>query len=198
MVGRKLLSALAVLSIALQGCVGSTSSILGGSDDLEVPDWEIGDWWLFTFTTPEFYDDSARLVVATVDEEEGGTAYMLGISSEEEARRHAVLNHNPFLGRITHEDLSAFENGVPQPVLDFPLVEGAGWGFTLFSTEWSASVRTATGGVAVMEAEASDGSTLDYVYDSSSKFFSSFIWTDSSGVVQLRMMLADDGESCPS
>ena len=120
---------------------------------------------------------------------------MLAISSIGEARRHAVLNHNPFLGRITHEDLSAFENGVPQPVLDFPLVEGAGWGFTLFSTEWSASVRTATGGVAVMEAEASDGSTLEYVYDSSSKFFSSFIWTDSSGVVQLRMMLADDGGS---
>ena len=68
MVGRKLLSALAVLSIALQGCMSSTNSILGGSEDLEVPEWEIGDWWLFTFTTPEFYDDSARLVVATVDE----------------------------------------------------------------------------------------------------------------------------------
>ena len=83
MFGPKLLSTLAVLSIALQGCMGSTNNILGGGEDLEVPEWEIGDWWLFTFTTPEFYDDSARLVVATADEEEGGTAYMLGISSEE-------------------------------------------------------------------------------------------------------------------
>ena len=52
-----------------------------------------------------------RLVVATTDVEEDGTAYMLAISSIGEARRHAVLNHNPFLGRITHEHLSPFENG---------------------------------------------------------------------------------------
>ena len=184
-----------LLACMMPGCIETGNS--GGtvdSDSVEAPIWDVGDWWLYTFSTPEYSDDTARLVVAS-DSEEGGTAYMLAISSIGEARRHAVLNHNPFLGRITHEDLSAFENGVPQPVLDFPLVEGAGWEFTLFSTEWSASVRTVTGGVAVMEAETSDGSTLEYVYDSSSEFFSSFIWTDSSGVVQLRMMLADDGGS---
>ena len=184
-----------LLACMMPGCIETGNS--GGtvdSDSVEAPIWDVGDWWLYTFSTPEYSDDTARLVVAS-DSEEGGTAYMLAISSIGEARRHAVLNHNPFLGRITHEDLSAFENGVSQPVLDFPLVEGAGWEFTLFSTEWSASVRTVTGGVAVMEAETSDGSTLEYVYDSSSEFFSSFIWTDSSGVVQLRMMLADDGGS---
>ena len=63
-----------------------------------------GDWWLYTFSTPDYSDDTARLVVASTSEEDG-TAYMLAISSLTEARRHAVLNHNPFLGRITHSDL---------------------------------------------------------------------------------------------
>ena len=153
---RKSLSALAVLSIILQGCMGSTNSILGGDNELDVPEWEVGDWWLFTFTTPEFYDDSARLVVATVDEEEGGTAYMLGISSEEEARRHAVLNHNPFLGRITHSTLGVFENGFEQPVLSFPLSSNS-WTFVLFDVDWEAS-STLEGGMAYVTASGSDGS----------------------------------------
>ena len=188
-------TAFMLLACTLSGCIETGNS--GGTTDdspVDSPTWDVGDWWLYTFSTPDYSDDTARLVVAS-DTEEGGTAYMLAISSIGEARRHAVLNHNPFLGRITHENLSAFENGAPQPVLDFPLSEGASWDFTLFSIEWSASVRSVSGGVAVMEAEASDGSTLDYVYDASSKFFSSFIWTDPSGVVQLRMLLADDGSS---
>ena len=56
----------------LPGCVGATSDILRGEDEIEVPEWHVGDWWIYTFTTPDFFDDSARLVVATVDEEEGG------------------------------------------------------------------------------------------------------------------------------
>ena len=191
MAGRKLLSALAVLSIALQGCVGSTSSILGGSDDLEVPDWEIGDWWLFTFTTPEFYDDSARLVVATVDEEEGGTAYMLGISSEEEARRHAVLNHNPFLGRITHSTLGVFENGFEQPVLSFPL-SSKYWEFSLFDVDWEAQSNL-EGQRAYVTATGSDGGVLTYTYDESVKFITSFVRKDSDGLELLRITLAQSG-----
>ena len=67
-----LLWIIAFLSISLQGCVGATSDILRGEDEIEVPEWHVGDWWIYTFTTPDFFDDSARLVVATVDEEEGG------------------------------------------------------------------------------------------------------------------------------
>ena len=133
--------------------------------------------------------------VVASDSEEGGTAYMLAISSVGEARRHAVLNHNPFLGRITHENLSTFENGVPQPVLNFPLSTGASWEFGLFSIDWTANIISISGGVAAISAISPEGSTLDYVYDSNSRFFKSFIWTDSSGVVQLRMMLADEGTS---
>tara|TARA_B100001142_G_scaffold137764_2_gene139277 strand:+ start:12940 stop:13863 length:924 start_codon:yes stop_codon:yes gene_type:complete len=184
-----------MLTCFLAGCIETgDSSGTSSSNDIPSPDWEIGDWWLYTFSTPDYSDDTARLVVAS-DSEEGGTAYMLAISSVGEARRHAVLNHNPFLGRITHENLSTFENGVPQPVLNFPLSKGASWEFGLFSIDWTANIISISGGVAVISAISSEGSTLDYVYDSNSRFFKSFIWTDSSGVVQLRMMLADEGTS---
>ena len=188
---RKSLSALAVLSIILQGCMGSTNSILGGDNELDVPEWEVGDWWLFTFTTPEFYDDSARLVVATVDEEEGGTAYMLGISSEEEARRHAVLNHNPFLGRITHSTLGVFENGFEQPVLSFPLSSNS-WTFVLFDVDWEAS-STLERGMAYVTASGSDGGVLTYAYDESVGFITSFVRKDSDGLELLRITLAQSG-----
>jgi len=184
-----------MLTCFLAGCIETgDSSGTSSSNDIPSPDWEIGDWWLYTFSTPDYSDDTARLVVAS-DSEEGGTAYMLAISSVGEARRHAVLNHNPFLGRITHENLSTFENGVPQPVLNFPLSKGASWEFGLFSIDWTANIISISGGVAVISAISSEGSTLGYVYDSNSRFFKSFIWTDSSGVVQLRMMLADEGTS---
>jgi hypothetical protein len=160
---------------------------------MEVPVWEMGDWWLYTFSTPDFSDDTAKLVVASTSEEDGA-AYMLAISSLTEARRHAVLNHNPFLGRITHSDLSAFEDGVPQMVMSFPLEKGNSWGFTLFKMEWTASVTDTSGGTAIISGTSADGSRLDYVYDEGVGFFSSFIWKDSAGVEQLRMMLSDRGE----
>ena len=41
---------------------------------------------------------------------------------------------------MTHDDLSAFENGVAQPVLNFPLEVEKSWDFSLFTIEWSAIV----------------------------------------------------------
>ncbi len=181
-----------LMATALSGCT-SISGIVGGSDSVEVPVWEVGDWWLYTFSTPDYTDDTARLVVASVSEEDN-SSYMLAISSLSEARRHAVLNHNPFLGRMTHEDLSAYENGVARTVMDFPLDEDKTWEFTLFSTEWSSSVRGVSGNSVTIGAFADDGSQLEYVYDGDVGFFSAFFWTDASGVEQMRMMLADSGE----
>ena len=182
---------IAFLSIALQGCVGATGGILGGGDEIEVPEWETGDWWLFTFSTPDFFDDSAKLVVATVDQEEGGTAYMLGISSEEEARRHAVLNHNPFLGRISHSNLGVFENGVEQAVLSFPLSEKT-WSFTLFEKDWTASANI-EGKKAYVKATSADGGSLTFAYDDDIKFITSFVRVDSDGAELLRISLAQSG-----
>ena len=72
----------------------------------------VGQNWLYTFITPQFGEDSARLVVAEIDN--GSGEYVLGISSEREAQRHAVINHNPFLGRMTIDALAVYENGEPQ------------------------------------------------------------------------------------
>jgi hypothetical protein len=54
-------------------------------------------------------------------------------------------------------------------------------------------VTGVTGSTAIIAGAASDGSRIDYVYDSGVGFFSSFIWTDTSGTEQLRMMVADQG-----
>ena len=185
-----------LLMASIAGCAGLTDSGgSGGSDHtIDVPTWHIGDWWLYTFSTPEYTDDTARLVVAS-DSEEDGTAYMLAISSIGEARRHAVLNHNPFLGRITHDNLSAYENGIPQPVLTFPISEGDSWTFSLFTNDWTTTALDVGSKHATMSAQAADGARLDYTFNTDIGFFSSFIWTDAEGIEQLRMMLATNGHT---
>ncbi|MCH1591536.1 MAG: hypothetical protein L7R66_00940, partial [Candidatus Thalassarchaeaceae archaeon] len=106
-----------MLLCLLSGCIETGSS--GQSDvssegDVLLPEWEVGNNWLYTFITPQFGEDSARLVVAEIDNESGD--YQVGISSEREAQRHAVINHNPFLGRLTIYGLSVYDNGFPHAV----------------------------------------------------------------------------------
>lgn len=187
---------LLMLGASLAGCLGGSDSGSGsemGGPDLSQPaNWTIGQWWLYTFSTPEWEDDSARLVVTETDAE-GGTAYMLGISSHQESRRHAVLNHNPFLGRITHDNLSAYENGEAQSVLKFPLVDDSSWSFTLFGIDWSTNVIGIHNGRATMSATSDDGQSLSYVYDGWSGFMYNLIWRDSSDIAQLSMVLVGSG-----
>ena len=166
--------ALLMLSISFAGCLGGGDSTdqSPGDADLSTPaEWQIGQWWLYTFSTPDWEDDSARLVVAE-DDAEDGTAYMLAISSEREARRHAVLNHNPFLGRITHDNLSAFENG---------------------GIDWTTEVIGSSSGKATMSATSTDGQILTYTYDGWAGFIGSLIWYDSEDTLQLRMVLTGNG-----
>ena len=80
-----------------------------------------------------------------------------------------------------------------QPALSFPIEKDNSWAFTLFSTDWTVSVTGLSGKAAIISGSASDGSRLNYVFDGDVGFFSSFIWTDSNGVEQLRMMLSDQG-----
>ena len=92
---RAYLLAVLMVTLSLAGCINDQGSNLGGigdttQDELALPDWQVGDQWLYTFITPEFGEDSARLVVAEVREDDG--LFMLGISSEGEAQRHAVIN----------------------------------------------------------------------------------------------------------
>lgn len=181
-----------MLTLSLAGCVsdeGTSSSGIGDTteDELALPDWQIGDQWLYTFITPEFGEDSARLVVADIREDDG--LFMLGISSEGEAQRHAVINHNPFLGRVTMDGLSVYENGDPQPVFNFPWEIGSTWSFTLLGQDWSAKTDNIYNGEVTVSATSSEGHMLDYVFSGRQGFVKSFIWVSDEGVENLRMTL---------
>lgn len=179
-----------MLSLSLAGCLeGPTvSSDNRGDtteDELRLPSWSVGDQWLYTFVTPQFGEDSARLVVAEVNNESG--LYRLGISSEREAQRHAVINHNPFLGRVTMDGLSVYEQGEPQPVFNFPWNEGDSWSFTLLGQQWTATTASIYNGVVDVVADSSDGHHLTYAFSGRVGFLDSLVWMDDQGVEQLRM-----------
>ena len=180
-----------VCSTTLAGCTNWT--LEGTSQDTTteeqklLPEWEVGDQWLYTFITPQFGEDSARLVVAEIDESEG--LYQLGISSEREAQRHAVINHNPFLGRVTIDGLSVYENGEPQSVFSFPWTVGDTWSFTLLGQEWTATTDSISNGNARVTAVSAEGHELRYTFSGSKGFMESFVWIDADDVRQLRMDL---------
>lgn len=189
---RAYLLSLLMLTVSLAGCVtdeGTSSSDIGDTteDELALPDWQIGDQWLYTFITPQFGEDSTRLVVADVREDDG--LFMLGISSEGEAQRHAVINHNPFLGRVTMDGLSVYENGEPQPVFNFPWEVGSTWDFRLLGQDWSAKTDNIYNGLVTVSATSSDGHMLDYVFSGRQGFIQDLIWIDDEGIENLRMKL---------
>ena len=191
MSGRAAIGMACLMTICiLSGCIETGDSGQSGesvNDYMVLPEWEVGNNWLYTFITPQFGEDSARLVVAEIDNESGD--YQVGISSEREAQRHAVINHNPFLGRMTIDGLSVYENGIPQQVFSFPWVIGDEWSFTLFGQEWSATTVSINNGNARVSAESSEGHELQYTFSGSDGFLERLVWEDSEGRNQLRMDL---------
>ena len=181
-----------MVSLSLAGCLEGPTVDSGGqgnttADELVLPAWDVGDQWLYTFSTPQFGEDSARLVVAEVSEDDG--LYRLGISSEREAQRHAVINHNPFLGRITMDALSVYEQGEAQLVFNFPWEVGQTWTFTLLGQAWTAETTSIYNGVADVVAQSDEGHRLTYGFSGREGFLESLVWTDSDSVEQLRMTL---------
>ena len=175
----------------LAGCVSDSESAQEADtttdDQKQLPVWEIGDNWLYTFITPQFGEDSARLVVADVRTDDG--LFMLGISSEGEAQRHAVINHNPFLGRVTMDGLSVYENGDPQPVFNFPWMVGNSWDFRLLGQDWTATTDNIYNGDVTVSATSTEDHELRYVFSGSQGFIKSLLWTDNEGIDHLEMNL---------
>ena len=189
---RAYLLSLLMLTVSLAGCINDEGSNIGDignttENELALPDWQIGDQWLYTFVTPQFGEDSARLVVADVREDDG--LFMLGISSEGEAQRHAVINHNPFLGRVTMDGLSVYENGEPQPVFNFPWAVGNIWEFRLLGQQWTATTDNIYNGEVTVSAQSDEGHELDYVFTGREGFIKTLVWEDSEGNENLRMNL---------
>ena len=175
----------------LAGCVSDSESAQEADtttdDQKQLPVWEVGDNWLYTFITPQFGEDSARLVVADVRTDDG--LFMLGISSEGEAQRHAVINHNPFLGRVTMDGLSVYENGDPQPVFNFPWMVGDSWDFRLLGQDWTATTDNIYNGDVTVSATSTEDHELSYVFSGSQGFIKSLLWTDNEGIDHLEMNL---------
>jgi hypothetical protein len=206
-IGAKLLGAITVILLVAVAFVAGMyigGPGTGGGPGTEprsagLPAWDVGRYWYYAFDTPDIDPTMARIVVATKNE----TQYQLGIDSRLDAQRHAVLNYNPMLGRITTSQLAVFEKGIPQTILLFPLHKGKIWNFTLLGRDnWIAKVtgldsislpgenRTT---VAVIEASAGTGDVLKYTYDSSAGWFRSMVLLDASGREELRMTLVSSG-----
>jgi hypothetical protein len=164
---RAYLLSLLMMTVSLAGCINDESTTASGigdttEDELALPDWQIGDQWLYTFITPEFGEDSARLVVADIREDDG--LFMLGISSEGEAQRHAVINHNPFLGRVTMDGLLVYENGELQAVFNFPWAVGNTWNFRLLGQDWSVITDKIYNGEVMVLVILSEDYMFNYVF----------------------------------
>ncbi|UCG70076.1 MAG: hypothetical protein JSV09_03405 [Thermoplasmata archaeon] len=173
------------------------SSIPG---EISAPAWEAGKYWTYSFKTPEIDDVISRIVVASDD----GRDYLVGVASRLDAQRHAVLNYNPILGRITMGNLSIYEKGIPQPLFSFPLKKNSQWTFSMFDVDgFNAkvisirSVNLPISGSTILvgiEATAPSGELLLYSYDTSAEWIRSFAFQDSSGTTLLGMTLVSYGK----
>jgi hypothetical protein len=169
-------------------------------DEISAPTWIPGKYWKYSFKTPYIEDAMSQMVVAVEDEEN----YQVGVISRLDAQRHAVLNYNPMLGRITTENLEVFEKGTPQPLFSFPLKKDKEWSFSMFNIEEFNAKVTAIRSVKMpdgertvivnIQAEAPSGDIIIYSYDKSARWVNTLVWVDSSGNPQLEMTLVSHGQ----
>lgn len=184
------------------GFLLSSSDLIGGSQEagpVKLPTWQKGQYWVYAFSTPEIENTVTKIVVADIDT----TDYHLGINNRVDAQRHAVLNYNPMLGRVTIDNLAIYEQGEAQTILLFPLEVGKSWKFDLVGLEGvTAKVVSAEdvnipgeGKTTLVEivAKASTGAVLRYTYDSSAKWLRSMVMESSAGEVDLKMSLVSFG-----
>jgi hypothetical protein len=186
----RLASAAVVLLLLAAGCLGmSPDGDNGdGAGAIAAPAWETGQWWTYAVVIPEA-EVVTTMVVGDVDE----TNYHLGSSQRVDAQRHAVLNHNPALGRVRVADMALYEKNEPQLLLQFPLTAGASWNFSLFGVDrFDATITAGGDGRATIVAESPSGDRLEYVYDRASGWLTSFVRSDAGGEL-LRMTLVEAG-----
>ena len=181
-----------VLLLLAPGCLDtSPDEEASGDTAIPAPTWEVGLSWTYAVVIPEA-EVVTMMVVGAIDE----TDYHLGSSQLLDAQLHAVLNHNPALGRIRIADMALYEKNEPQLLLQFPLTAGASWNFSLFGVErFDATIISITDGIASISAESTSGERLDYVYDRSIGWLTSFVRSETGGSELLRMTVVETGTS---
>ena len=134
---------LSVISILILSSVISCGCLDNGlfSDDksnlsLTSPVWKKGDFWTYSITIDN--KQFSTTMVVSVDDDESD--YYIGTENLDDARRHAVLNYNPALGRVQMSDYAIYENNIPQRIIDFPLEQDKSWEFSLYGEDFKASV----------------------------------------------------------
>ena len=185
----------AIITIVLittmsSGCLDNGIFGNGDSDvSLSSPNWQKGDFWEYSITV-DGKQFSTTMVVSVDDDD---SDYYVGAGNLDDAKRHAVLNYNPALGRVQMSDYSIYENNVPQRIVDFPLIQDKSWEFSIYSEDFKASVIDITESGAEISANANSGAFIKYNFDKNARWFNSFEYTNSNGEVELAMNLANYG-----
>ena len=174
----------------LSGCLGDGFSNNDDKVSVSAPTWTKGDFWEYSVNTANL-EVSTTMVVA-IDND--ATDYYVGTGSLEDAKKHAVLNHNPALGRVQMADFSVYENNQPQKIIDFPLQISKSWSFSLYGeNEFVASVVDIKSSEAEISAVSDSGARISYIFDEEARWFSHFEFINSNGESVLTMDLANYG-----
>ena len=180
-----------LLGTSFGGCLGNgLLSDDGDSVSISAPIWNKGHYWEYGIKTADI-EISTTMIVAVDD---NVTDYYIGTASLIDAKRHAVLNYNPALGRVQMSDFSIYENNIAQLIFDFPLEKNKEWSFSLYGKDgFAATVVDIQADRADIVATHSDGVRIEYNFDVDTKWINSFVFTESNGETILEMQLAKHG-----
>jgi len=166
--------------------------LLSNEDPVSIsaPIWNKGHYWEYGIKTADI-EISTTMIVAVDDDSDD---YYIGTASLIDAKRHAVLNYNPALGRVQMSDFSIYENNIAQLIFDFPLEKNKEWSFSLYGKDgFAATVVDIQADRADIVATHSDGVRIEYNFDVDTKWINSFVFTESNGETILEMQLAKHG-----
>jgi len=179
-----------LLGTSFGGCLGDRLLSDDDSVAISAPIWSKGHYWEYGIKTADI-EISTTMIVAIDDD---SNDYYIGTASLIDAKRHAVLNHNPAIGRVQVSDLSVYENNVAQLLFDFPLEKNKDWSFSLYGKDgFAATVIDIQADRADIVATNSDGARIEYNFDVNTKWINSFVFTESNGETILEMQLAKHG-----
>lgn len=178
------------LGTIISGCLGDGFKSNSNEISISSPNWTKSDFWEYSVKTSNL--EVSTTMVVTINND--ATDYYVGAGSLEDAKRHAVLNHNPALGRVQMSDYSVYENNQPQKIIDFPLETSKSWSFSLYGEdEFVASVIGIENGLAEISAVSNTGARISYIFSQEARWFSYFEFNNANGETVLSMELANYG-----
>ena len=184
------ITVLILLTTMVSGCL--ENGLFGSEENnlaISSPEWEKGDFWEYSVTI----DDKLFSTTMVVSIDDDDSDYYIGTGNLDDAKRHAVLNYNPAIGRVQMSDFSIYENNVPQKITDFPLKQDKSWEFGLYGENFKASVIDITETNAEISANAESGAFIKYTFDKNSRWLKNFEYTNSNGEIILIMNLGNYG-----